>query len=142
MEQGDVSQIATPLDLYERPTNTFVSDFVGKTNLLKGKITAKNKVTVNGTKLKVGTGPHEVGSGVQISIRPEKFHMSNDNSGHEVRIDAAIFLGASWLYSVSGDMGELFVTQPNTGAAGYSRGDIAWLDWQEDALTLFEGAAE
>lgn len=139
MQQGDVSQIAAPLDLYERPTNTFVSDFVGKTNLIEGKVTSDNEVTVNGNQISVETLAHAHGSSVTLSIRPEKFHMSDDRSGHEVRVEAAIFLGASWLYRVNGNMGELFVTQPNTGSAGYARGDVAWLSWPEDALTLFGG---
>lgn len=139
MQQGDVSQIAAPLDLYERPTNTFVSDFVGKTNLIEGKVTSDNEVTVNANQISVETLAHAHGSSVTLSIRPEKFHMSDDRSGHEVRVEAAIFLGASWLYRVNGNMGELFVTQPNTGSAGYARGDVAWLSWPEDALTLFGG---
>lgn len=140
MQQGDVAQIAAPLDLYERPTNTFVSDFVGKTNLIQGQITGDNGVTVEGTRVSVDTLAHTHGSSVTLSIRPEKFHMSDDPSGHEVRVEAAIFLGSSWLYRVKGNMGDLFVTQPNTGSAGYARGDIAWLSWPEGALTLFKGA--
>ncbi len=141
MKQGDISQIAAPLELYERPTNTFVSDFVGKTNLLKGEVTDNNQVSVNGIKFEVDTKMHKQGTRIDLSIRPEKFRMSNDKKGQEVRVDASIFLGASWLYSVSSDLGQLFVTQPNTGTAGYSKGDIAWLDWQKGALTLFEEAA-
>lgn len=140
MQQGDVSQVAAPLDLYERPKNTFVSGFVGKTNILQGKVTDRNNVSVNGNMLSVGTGSRDLGADVQLCIRPEKFNMSGDNSGFEVRVKAAIFMGASWLYSVESDMGELFVTQPNTGRAGFSRGDVAYLKWQEDALTLFAGA--
>lgn len=140
MQQGDVAQIAAPLDLYERPTNTFVSDFVGKTNLIQGEITGDNEVNVDGTRVSVDTLSHNHGSSVTLSIRPEKFHMSDDPSGHEVRVEAAIFLGASWLYRVKGNMGDLFVTQPNTGSAGYAKGDVAWLSWPEGALTLFKGA--
>lgn len=138
MQQGEVSQIAAPLDLYERPTNTFVSDFVGKTNLLAGQVSGSNKVAVNGTAVGVDTASAESGASVTLSIRPEKFQLSDDKSGQEVRIDAAIFLGASWLYRVTGQLGELFVTQPNTGTAGYAKGDIAFLTWPMGALTLFE----
>ncbi|MFK7862170.1 MAG: ABC transporter ATP-binding protein [Granulosicoccus sp.] len=141
MQQGEVSQIAAPLELYERPTSTFVSCFVGKTNLIPGKITDANEVTVNTTRLALSTGSHTPGKEVQLSIRPEKFHISNDDAGHRVRVEAAIFLGASWLYRVKGDLGELFVTQPNTGSARYTKGDVAWLSWQEGSLTVFEASA-
>lgn len=140
MQQGEVSQIAAPLDLYERPTNTFVSDFVGKTNLLTGQVSEPSKVSVNGTIIDVDTAAARVGTHVTLSIRPEKFRLSDDKSDQEVRIDAAIFLGSSWLYRVTGQLGELFITQPNTGAAGYAKGDIAFLNWPKGALTLFEDA--
>ncbi|MGH1429083.1 MAG: ABC transporter ATP-binding protein [Arenicella sp.] len=141
MKQGDVSQIAAPLDLYERPINTFVSDFVGKTNLISGVITGDNEVTAGGTRLNIDTISHTGQSSVTLSIRPEKFYMSSDTSGHEVRVDAAIFLGANWLYRVTSSMGELFVTQPNTGQAGYAKGDVAWLSWPDDAITMYAGVA-
>ncbi|MGH1427202.1 MAG: ABC transporter ATP-binding protein [Arenicella sp.] len=139
MKQGDVSQIAAPLDLYERPTNTFVSDFVGKTNLLTGKVTSDNEVLVGNKYIDINTLDHIKGANVTLSIRPEKFDMSDEISGLEIRIDAAIFLGASWLYRVSSSMGELFVTQPNTGKAGYAKGDIAWLNWADDAIAMYSG---
>ncbi len=140
MQRGEVSQIAAPLDLYERPTNTFVSDFVGKTNLLSGHVSAPNKVSVNGTAIDVDTASAGVGSQVTLSVRPEKLRLSDDATSQEVRIDAAIFLGSSWLYRVTGEMGELFITQPNTGSAGYSNGDIAHLSWPAGSITLFEDA--
>lgn len=138
MQQGEVSQIATPLELYERPASTFVSRFVGKTNLMQGQVTAANEVSINDTQLKVETGQHKPGTVVQVSIRPEKFLMSTETTGLEVNVEAAIFLGASWLYRVNGDLGELFVTQPNTGSARYKKGDTAWLSWQRGSPTLFE----
>jgi len=64
--------------------------------------------------------------------------MSPEAPGLKVRVEAAIFLGASWLYRVSGSLGDLFVTQSNTGSAQYSKGDSAWLNWREDSLTLYE----
>lgn len=141
MQHGEVSQIAAPLELYERPTSTFVSRFVGKTNILHGHISDHNEVCINQTRLNVDTTAYTQGTVVQLCIRPEKFHLSNVDPGLEVRVEAAIFLGASWLYRVSSDLGELFVTQPNAGAARYSDGDIAWLSWQKDALTVYEESA-
>lgn len=140
MQQGDVSQVAAPLDLYERPRNTFVSDFVGKTNILQGKFSDQNVVVINETAVSVNTDAHDIGADVTLCIRPEKFTMSADNTGLQVRVKASIFMGASWLYSVESDMGELFVTQPNTGSAGFTRGDTAYLAWEDGALTVFSGA--
>lgn len=139
MKQGQVSQTAAPLDLYERPNNTFVSNFVGKTNLIPGKVVGRNEVMIGGNTIGIDTLDYEDRANVTLSIRPEKLYMSDDKSGYEVQIDAAIFLGASWLYRVTGSLGELFVTQTNTGEAGFKKGDTSWLSWSEGAMTLYGG---
>ena len=61
--------------------------------------------------------------------------------GDTVTVEAAIFHGANWLYRVRGAMGELFVTQPNTGAPGFSRGQEARLIWPEGNLSIFAEAS-
>jgi spermidine/putrescine ABC transporter ATP-binding subunit len=38
MADGRVQQVATPLDLYRRPANRFVADFIGTSNLLPGRV--------------------------------------------------------------------------------------------------------
>ncbi|MGV2124305.1 ABC transporter ATP-binding protein [Agrobacterium vitis] len=141
MQQGDIAQIATPLELYERPTNGFVSDFVGKTNLLSAIVSGPQTVDVGGETVLVRNHDLTTGTAVTLSIRPEKFRMTANAPGHQVRVEAAIFLGASWLYRVSGSLGDLFVTQPNTGEAGYAQGDIAWLDWPATAMSIFAETA-
>ncbi|WP_419905454.1 ABC transporter ATP-binding protein [Kiloniella sp.] len=145
MREGDMAQVAAPLDLYERPQNTFVSGFVGKTNLISAWAEAgaqgKSTVTVDGHVIDLPGKNLTEGENVTLSIRPEKFLMSREGRGHKVEVQASIFMGASWLYRVNSPMGELFVTQPNNGAAGYVKGDIAYLSWPDDAVTLFSEVA-
>ena len=38
MESGNVVQVGTPQDIYERPANRFVADFIGTTNFLAGEV--------------------------------------------------------------------------------------------------------
>src|SRR5207247_696389 len=40
MKSGRIEQIGSPLEIYERPENTFVADFIGTTNLLHGRLVA------------------------------------------------------------------------------------------------------
>src|SRR5271167_4288589 len=42
---GIIKQLATPADLYERPDNAFVAQFIGENNRLRGKVTAMNGTT-------------------------------------------------------------------------------------------------
>ncbi|MET0234938.1 MAG: ABC transporter ATP-binding protein [Kibdelosporangium sp.] len=71
MESGKIRQIGTPRDVFGRPSDTFVANFIGSTpmNLLDGTIEAGN-VTVAGAKLR---SPVELPNDTKVivGIRPE-----------------------------------------------------------------------
>ena len=48
MNKGQILQIGSPHDIYDRPAERFVADFIGETNFLEGKLQsfAKGKATV------------------------------------------------------------------------------------------------
>ena len=122
---GRIEQIASPADLYERPSTDFVAGFVGVTNLLSGS---------RATAL--------LGADRMVSIRPEKIRIAPASSGvrpadDEVAADGTvreeIYLGASTRYVVDLDAGgQLVVQRQNEGDAdrGISRGDAVRLHWQ------------
>ena len=79
MSQGNVLQIGTPIEIYERPNCRFVADFIGETNFLEGTVVSRSgdSVVVNVTKLGVDIscvcdGNIQKGNNVVISVRPEK----------------------------------------------------------------------
>ena len=75
---GKIQQLATPEDLYERPENAFVAQFIGENNRLFGTIRAiegdiasvelENGATVRALPVSCG----EAGARTQLSIRPER----------------------------------------------------------------------
>src|SRR5689334_12251177 len=84
MSKGKVQQMGTPVEIYERPANRFVADFIGESNFLEGKIKtlSKNEVCVvvpelhaELTGLPVSEGLVK-GEEVTVSIRPEKVLIS------------------------------------------------------------------
>jgi iron(III) transport system ATP-binding protein len=72
MSAGRVEQVGTPLEVYERPATAFVAGFIGRTNLLRGKVADDGRVVCDGgLDLVTGAGPeHPAGSEVAVSIRP------------------------------------------------------------------------
>jgi iron(III) transport system ATP-binding protein len=78
LDHGKVQQLGAPRDLYERPGNPFVADFIGINNLLAGEVKEIDEksgwMTVN-TLFGVIRCPHEnrfrAGERCQISVRPE-----------------------------------------------------------------------
>jgi putative spermidine/putrescine transport system ATP-binding protein len=76
-KDGVVQQLATPADLYERPQNTFVAQFVGENNRLRGKVRSLEgdvcAVDVAGALVRAApVGSPGVGSETILSIRPER----------------------------------------------------------------------
>jgi len=78
---GGIAQVGSPLDLYERPENEFVAQFIGspKMNLLNGKITGTgNQTTValdgGGTAVSAVPSSGDLqGAPVRVGVRPEDF---------------------------------------------------------------------
>jgi iron(III) transport system ATP-binding protein len=107
MNEGRIVQIGSPRDIYERPRNKFVADFVGNTNFIDG--TVLSAAAGNG-RCRVSTPLGELnvqcveivpkGASVVVSVRPEDVELSeaapareeDDNLCRGI-VDAKVFLG-------------------------------------------------
>ena len=76
---GIVQQLSTPSELYERPVNSFVAQFIGENNRLSGTIEAMDAKQIATVKLDSGdvvkaqaVGTRRVGERTLLSIRPER----------------------------------------------------------------------
>jgi len=98
-----IAQVGSPLDLYERPENEFVAQFIGSPamNLLAGKIVETGDVTqvsVNDGKgvisANVPTTPDLKGTAVNVGIRPEDMvPATGDNYAFESKVEISEALG-------------------------------------------------
>ena len=113
MNRGRIEQIGTPRDVYERPVNQFVADFVGTTNFLEATVSGTDgaagfyRVRCELGELKAHA--HETLSAadkVVLSVRPEDIHLSESRpDGENVwqgRVDTKVFLGetADWQVAI------------------------------------------
>lgn len=87
MRDGRLQQVGRPADLYHRPVNTFVADFIGQTNLLEGRVVAEaggfvEVETLAGQLLAIKPAtPLPVR--VMVSIRPEQVRLVGKGGGRE-----------------------------------------------------------
>nr|WP_290223335.1 ABC transporter ATP-binding protein [Trichocoleus desertorum] len=128
MHEGKIEQIGSPNQIYEQPRTPFVADFIGDTNLFRGRLVGADTETVQvetETGLKVVARLAEFGNStvtgpVVLSIRPEKVQVSlyTPSVSHncfEGRLKHVMYLGTHVHYVVellSGD--RVTVMQPNT----------------------------
>ncbi len=74
INRGVVQQVGSPEDIYKRPANQFVADFVGKLNFLKGKV-ENGRIQLKGLSQSLPyTGP--LTGDVMVCIRPENIHIT------------------------------------------------------------------
>jgi iron(III) transport system ATP-binding protein len=82
MKDGIIQQVASPREMYRCPKNSFVAQFVGKTNLITGKLEKdlKHVTTMIGT-VCLPNQTKEICETVKLSIRPEGCQICTEGTG-------------------------------------------------------------
>lgn len=93
MNAGNVEQIGSPADIYDRPASVFVAGFIGQANLWAGTQTGRTnrdfvEIEVLGTTLKSRPGDTAIESGGQatLMIRPERVQVSTDQPAGDLAV--------------------------------------------------------
>lgn len=145
MNAGVIQHIGAPKDIYQRPANTFVATFIGKTNLSKGKLLE----TENGCVLRLSCGYevpiHSVRSEEQrardviVSVRPEEYVVCDEGeNGIPGVIKDHIFLGLNTHYTVSVDGEEdIDIIQESSIDSIIENGTKVSLQLKLDKINLF-----
>jgi putative spermidine/putrescine transport system ATP-binding protein len=80
MSHGRVEQVGPPQDIYHKPENAFVADFIGKANFFDG-VVENGMLRVGGTVLNLSPPAGFInGSDVRIACRPETPYLENDEA--------------------------------------------------------------
>ena len=98
MKDGTIAQEGPPADIYQRPAGSFVADFVGKTNMLRGKIVSHDGVETAVGTLTCHLDQGEPGDSVTLTIRPENIRIAEAAAaaGPNIvagRVETVIYLG-------------------------------------------------
>jgi len=85
MDHGIVAQLGTPEELYERPASKFVAQFLGRCNVIEGRVdshpTGAFTVRTESGSLEIApSGDLASGQAVSLAIRPERVRFSENKS--------------------------------------------------------------
>jgi spermidine/putrescine transport system ATP-binding protein len=151
MHDGKLEQIGTPNQIYDYPQTPFVADFIGDTNLFRGRVETSDyamlqvtterglRILVKPTESLNGSTPHHV----VVSVRPEKIQLSLEKPSSSIncfegRLMHTMYLGTHVHYLVellSGD--RLTVLQPNRAKLAAEPDSLLYIYWSEtDCLAL------
>jgi putative spermidine/putrescine transport system ATP-binding protein len=93
MDGGAIRQVGAPDEIYDRPADAFVAQFIGESNLLVGEIAAPDRVLLDG-----GTSVTVRGLGggrgrVRLLVRPEKMAIDSATNRFTGTVVEAVYLG-------------------------------------------------
>jgi spermidine/putrescine transport system ATP-binding protein len=80
MNEAVIQQVGTPKEIYERPVNRFVADFIGETNFLEGTVVQPGdpvSLRLGDETILGSSGGQDLaaGQGIILAIRPEKINL-------------------------------------------------------------------
>jgi putative spermidine/putrescine transport system ATP-binding protein len=155
MDKGRIEVVGTPLEIYQKPSNRMVAEFMKETNILQGLVTGTE---AGGVKVAVGRGFDLVAAAqpgshpppsrpVTLCLRPERIRIKSRTegaSGWRARVRDTVYLGDVVKYHVA-----LHDVQPavepvvktlSTGASGLIDRDAAVLvSWDEGDVQIISG---
>jgi iron(III) transport system ATP-binding protein len=135
---GRLQQYGTPQDVYARPANRVVADFMGLVNLVPAKVAAAGTIELaGGLKLQVplpdGVRP---GDNVEVSIRPENIRLNAAGNGAPAIISERTFLGNISEYYASLDSGPTLRVQTHPGQV-FATGDRVAIEIDATQCSVF-----
>ena len=77
INKGEVQQVGTPQEIYSRPANVFVANFVGKVDFMKGKVENGN-ILLNNSNGQTLPNTSSYMKDVIVAIRPENVMLAED----------------------------------------------------------------
>ncbi|GAB4367007.1 MAG: ABC transporter ATP-binding protein [Spirochaetales bacterium] len=112
MNEGNIMQVGTPFEIYSRPANWFVADFIGRVNFFEGvaeEATDENTSIrfPHGAVREVASGTRSFHSGEQVLVvvRPESLKLYPEDAAKgepflEGKIEKVVYLGSVCEYEI------------------------------------------
>ena len=141
MNRGRIEQLGPPVELYERPRTEFVAGFLGVSNLLRGTVTAPDRVRIErGDELHVPLGGRT--GDVAVGVRPEKLRLGPPREGENAlsgTVKETAYVGVATQYIVATPAGDLVVYAQNTdGSRPLAPGAVALLSWSPESTFVLD----
>jgi putative spermidine/putrescine transport system ATP-binding protein len=142
MDRGKIAQIGTPEDVYERPANPFVANFVGRINVIRGAV-RDGRIEANGQALH---GPATPSGPVEIMVRPHRIAIGAEAAGDN-RVTGTVrhttYVGDLLQVAVETPLGRLVAERGTSGADWHALkpGVAVTLAWRSADTLVFSAAS-
>ena len=97
MNEGSIMQIGTPTDIYNEPSNAYVADFIGESNIIDGVMLADRSVRFAGHTFECVDGGFDKNEQVDVVVRPEDVDVVAVDKGMLTgKVTSVTFKGVHW----------------------------------------------
>jgi ABC-type Fe3+/spermidine/putrescine transport system ATPase subunit len=153
MNDGEFEQIGTPEEVYSEPESVFVGDFMGKSNLFAGQVTARNDglATVETSYGEVTTAADgfTTGTDAQLLVRPEDLSIAHRQESEPAATNSLTgevglvqLIGSIVEYEVDTEYGPLTVEVQSSGTIDFERGDPVTVSFDPVDVRSFSGVED
>ncbi|MFA4983321.1 MAG: ABC transporter ATP-binding protein [Candidatus Micrarchaeia archaeon] len=148
MNNGEIMQVGTPEEVYFKPANLFVADFIGEANFFEAEVSRSGKKTAGHFLGKFfdlsSSDSSRLAQGANravVVIRPEKMVVTKNKPFHKNFVKGKIsirrFLGEKIRYEISSDFGEIVVKRMGFGRS-FHNGDSVFISFDSADALLFD----
>jgi len=152
--QGELVQVAPPLELYDNPVDLYTADFIGNPsiNFIKGSaVIEEGGMSVEspvgrlqfGRDVMTGAAPAPGNYEITLGIRPEQLSISrvkDDNHWVEGHVYSGMPAGSETLVSVK--VGKEMLTVKELGSTHYGSDETVYLGFNPQKVNVFENKSE
>ena len=148
---GDIEQVGSPLELYERPANLFVAQFIGSPamNAFKARVKSTGPETVvtiiggGDVHVPIPTDSADEGTELTLGVRPEDMTVTAHGEPlFEGAISIVEALGETTLLHFAPQNGEDAIIAKMPGIHSLRRGEAVRLSAEASKLHLFDGKGQ
>ena len=145
MNSGNIMQIGTPEEIYRKPANPFVANFIGVSNFISCSVQAQggngNVSLPGGYTLEVPLSKEYSGEAI-LSARPEQLFFAEQ--GIPGKINMSIFLGDFVQYEVELSTGQVIDLNEYTKDVDSIRadGESVFIRMNPNQISLYEAGSE
>lgn len=150
MSDGQIVQVGRPTDIYERPRNRFVAEFLGTANIVAGTVTGQATERcwhvalageLSATASVQSDAPLAAGGAILLAVRPERIEIGPVKAGTlQALVQDVVFRGSYFAYElrVPGQDVPFFVY--SQGRKDIPADGMVGLGWQPDNAIILEDA--
>lgn len=134
MNDGEIVQSGTPVDIYDEPINNFVATFIGESNIIPGKMIEDYLVEFNGKRFEAVDGGMRPNEAVEVVIRPEDLQITMPEEGKlRVKVDTQLFRGVHYEIIAHDELGNEWLIHSTRKAI---EGEVIGLDFTPEDIHI------